>query len=184
VRFLGVGGGSQSKGDFGEMLTAVILTQQGWRQLPSKIDGGGTGIDGLFLRRSWLTGFRVLITETKVNTSRFKRHQLANATLIRMLDDLYAIGAIDWQTAAAIIRGLRWHSFAVRKEYWHHSLHKGIITVRRANAKGSRTGRTRYRDTATLMESLAMMLSGLDREEQYIATPNYRPIGFISGSGT
>lgn len=171
------------KGDFGELLTAAILTQHGWRQLPSKIDAAGHGIDGVFVRRGWL-GLRVLLTETKVNASPFKRHQLANAKLIRALGDLYAVGALDWQTSAAIIRGLKWHSFAVTKAHWHHSLHHGITTVRRASANGGLIGRPRRHDTAALMESLTMMLSALDRDGRYIATDDYRPTGFIGSSGT
>ena len=169
VRFLG-NNPNQPKGDFGELLTAAILTQNGWRQLPSKLDAGGHGIDGLFVRPHWLTGFRLLITETKVNASPFKQHQLSTPKLIRALGDLYAVGALDWQTSAAIIRGLKWRSFAVRKEHWHHALHKGITTVRRARRDGNLIGRSRVRDTAHLMESLAMMLSGLDRENRYIQT--------------
>jgi len=166
VRFLG----SQPKGDFGELLTAAILTQRGWRQLPSKVDAHGRGIDGLFVRRHWLTGFRVLITETKVNASRFKQHQLATPTLIRALGDLYAVGALDWPTSAAIVRGLKWRSFAVRKEHWHHALHSGLTTVRRTRRDGKLVGRARIRDTAALIESLAMMIGAMDREGRYIHT--------------
>jgi len=167
VRFQGKSP-NQPKGDFGELLTAAILTQNGWRQLPSKIDASGHGIDGLFLRQHWLTGFRVLITETKVNASPFKLQQLSTPKLIRTLGDLYAVGALDWQTSAAIIRGLKWRSFAVRKEHWHHALHKGMTTSRRARRDGKLIGRARIRDTACLMESLAMMLDGLDRENRYL----------------
>lgn len=169
VRFLGRGGGSQAKGDFGELLTAAILTQTGWRQLPSKVDASGHGIDGLFVRPGWL-GQRVLLTETKVNVSPNKPHQLSNAKLIRALGDLYCVGALDWDTAAAIIRGLKWRSFAVKKEHWHHSLHKGVTSVRRATAKGTLTDRAITRNTAHLMECLAMMLSALDRDGRYIWT--------------
>lgn len=165
VRFRGTG----PKGDFGELLTAAILTQKGWRQLPSKLDAAGHGIDGVFIRRHWL-GVRVRLTETKVNASRFKRDQLSSAKLIRALGDLYVMGVLDQATATAIIRGLKWRSFLVTKEYWHHSLHTGITTVRRARRDGRLTGRRRKHDTAALMESLAMMLSALDREGRYIAT--------------
>lgn len=174
VQFLGRSP-NQPKGDFGELLTAAILTQQGWRQLPSKLDAAGHGIDGLFLRRHWLTGFRVLLTETKVNASTFKLHQLANAKLIRALGDLYAVGALDWQTSAAIICGLKWRSFAMRKEHWHHSLHNGITTVQRTNAHGHLVGRPHLRDTAALMESLTMMLGALDRGGHYIRTRDDQP---------
>lgn len=169
VRFLGVGGGSQAKGDFGELLTGVMLTQAGWRQLPSKLDTAGHGIDGIFVARGWL-GYRVLLTETKVNASPFKLHQLSNAKLIRALGDLYVMGVLDETTARTIIRGLKWHSPRVRKEHWHHNLHLGITTSRRANAHGHLIGRARKRDTAAVMESLAMGLSGMDRSDAYIET--------------
>jgi hypothetical protein len=167
VRFLGHG---QAKGDFGELLTAAILTQHGWRQLPSKIDEGGHGIDGLFLRRHWLLGFVVLLTETKVNASRYRRAQLAQDKLIRAVGDLYVVGALDWQTSAAIGRAMKWRSPNVRREYWHHSLHNGTTTVTRANRHGRLRGRAHKRDTATLMESLAMMIGAMDRDARYIKT--------------
>ena len=167
VHFLGHG---QAKGDFGELLTAAILTQNGWRQLPSKIDANGHGIDGLFLRRHWLLGFVVLLTETKVNSSRYRRAQLAQDKLIRAVGDLYAVGALDWQTSAAIVRAMKWRSPHVRREFWHHSLHKGITTVRHADRQGRLRSHARKRDTAALMESLAMMIGALDREGRYIQT--------------
>jgi len=165
VRFLGSG---QVKGDFGELLTAAILTQQGWRQLPSKIDAHGHGIDGLFIRPHPLLGFRVLLTETKVNSSRYRREQLANAKLIRALGDLYAVGALDWKTSEAIVRALRWRSPHAVKEFWHHSLHSGLTSVERADRVGRLKGRAKSRDTAALMESLALMIGALDRGEHYI----------------
>jgi len=167
VRFLGHG---QAKGDFGELLTAAILTQNGWRQLPSKIDEGGHGIDGLFLRRHWLLGFVVLLTETKVNASRYRRAQLAQDKLIRTVGDLYVVGALDWRTSAAIVRAMKWRSPHVRREFWHHSLHKGITTVRHADRQGRLRGRAKKRDAAALMESMAMMVGALDREGRYIQT--------------
>lgn len=159
---------SQVKGDFGELLTAVILTQQGWRQLPSKLDAHGHGLDGLFLRRG-LLGQRILITESKVNASRYKPAQLDNTKLIRALGDLYAVGVLDWQTSAAIIRALKWRSPALRKELWRHSLHQGRTTITRANRHGALARRGRSHDTAALMESLAMMLGQMDREGLYLA---------------
>ncbi len=180
VRFLGKDPG-RPKGDFGELLTAAILTQNGWRQLPSKIDAGGHGIDGLFLRRHWLLGFVVLLTETKVNASRYRRAQLSQEKLIRALGDLYVVGALDWQTSAVLVRAMQWRSPHVRREFWHHSLHNGITTVRRANHHGRLQGRAKQRDTAALMESLAMMIGALDREGRYIA---YRPTGAICANGT
>lgn len=172
IQFMGHG---QAKGDFGELLTAAILTQKGWRQLPSKIDEHGAGIDGLFLRRHWLLGFVVLVTETKVNSSRFRRAQLAQDRLIRAVGDLYAVGALDWQTSAAIIRAMKWRSPNLRREFWHHSLHDGITTVRRADRFGRLHGRVRKRDTAALMESLAMMIGALDRDHSYIQTDMSSP---------
>ncbi|GAA0533099.1 hypothetical protein FHS83_002884 [Rhizomicrobium palustre] len=166
VRFLGHG---QVKGDFGELLTAAILTQQGWRQLPSKIDAGGHGIDGLFIRRG-LIGWRVLITETKCNASSYRPAQLETAKLIRALGDLYAMGALDWATSDAIIRALKWRSPRVRKELWRHHLHIGHTTITRTNRLGVLNRHPRKRDTAALMESLAMMIGAMDREGRYVLT--------------
>lgn len=166
VRFLGNG---QVKGDFGELLTAAILTQQGWRQLPSKIDPHGHGIDGLFIRRG-LFGWRVLITETKCNASTYRPAQLEIAKLIRALGDLYAVGTLDWKTSDAIIRALKWRSPRVTKELWRHHLHTGHTTITRTNRLGHLKPHTRQRDAVHLMESLAMMIEALDREGRYVLT--------------
>jgi len=48
-------------------------------------------------------------------------------------------------------------------------LHNGITTVTRADRQGRLWRRCRKHDTATLMESLAMMIGALDREGRYLA---------------
>lgn len=160
---------SNDQGNFGELLTAVILTQQGWRQLPSKLGGGGHGIDGLFVRPR-LLGFAVLITETKTNVSRYRDSQLENRNLIRTIGELYTIGEMSWQIADEIIRGLKYRSPHIRKECWRHIFENGQTLVRRANRKGKLARRTATRDHAHLMESLTMMLSIFDRDGHYLRT--------------
>ncbi|MGC9955209.1 MAG: hypothetical protein ABSD21_13190 [Rhizomicrobium sp.] len=156
------------KGDFGEILTAVILTQQGWRQLPSKLDDAGHGIDGVFIRPNWLTGLDILITETKVNSSSYKPAQLSHNKLIRALGDIYLIGNLDWNTANSIVGAMKRRSPRVRKEYWHHTLHNGRTVIQQANRRGALVGRTREYDRVCLMESLAFTLSALDRQRSYL----------------
>jgi len=64
-----------------------------------------------------LLGFVVLLTETKVNSSRYRPAQMAQDKLIRALGDLYLVGALDWATSAAIVRAMRWRSPNLRREY-------------------------------------------------------------------
>ena len=160
---------SNDQGNFGELLTAVILTQQGWRQLPSKLGGGGHGIDGLFVRRRQF-GYAVLMTETKTNVSRYRDSQLENRKLIRTIDELYAVGEMSWQIADEIVRGLKYRSPHIRKECWRHMLESGQTLIRRANRKGELSPRALTRDHAYLMESLTTMLAIFDREEHYLQT--------------
>jgi hypothetical protein len=160
---------SNDRGNFGELLTAVILTQQGWRQMPSKLGGGGHGIDGLFVRPS-LLGFDILITESKTNVSPYKSRQLESAKLIRTVGELYLIGEMDRLTADSIVRGLKRHAPSIRKECWRHLLVSGRTLIRRANRKGELSPRALTRDHAYLMESLTTMLAIFDREEHYLQT--------------
>lgn len=158
---------SNDQGNFGELLTAVILTQQGWRQLPSKLGGGGQGIDGLFVRPGPFE-FALLITETKTNSSRYKPSQLETRKLIRTLGELYLVGELPWPVADEIIRGLRYRSPFIRKECWRHMLDSGKTLIQRANRKGDPVGRVKTRENAYLMESLTMMLAIFDREGKYV----------------
>jgi hypothetical protein len=58
-------GDGNVQGDFGEVMTAAALSSQGWKQLPSKLQGG-RGIDGLFVREvRGGGGYECLATDTK-----------------------------------------------------------------------------------------------------------------------
>jgi hypothetical protein len=158
---------TNDQGAFGELLTAAYLTAHGWRQLPSKLGGGGAGIDGLFVRQG-IFGRRILIVETKTNASRYKPRQLANATLIATLGELYLIGSLPHDAAQEIIDALKRRSPAVRKECWRHDLTTGQTHIRAARSDGMRHRRVRSVDHTALMESLTMMLAALDRNGEYI----------------
>jgi hypothetical protein len=158
---------STDQGNFGELLTAIILTQQGWRQLPSKLGGGGQGIDGLFVQPRRF-GFAVLMTETKTNGGKYEDRQLEAGKLIRTIGELYVVGEIDWPTADEIIRGMRYRSPYIRKECWRHMLDGGQTIIRRADRNGILEDRTKISDNKHLMESLTMMLAIFDREGRYI----------------
>jgi hypothetical protein len=158
---------SNDQGNFGEILTAVVLTQRGWRQLPSKLGGGGQGIDGLFVRRG-LLGAAVLISETKTNASPYKPRQLEAAKLIDDIGELYLIGALDFKTSDAIVRALKRRAPSIRKECWRHYLDSGKTVIHRAGHDGMLARRTRTRDHLLLVESLAMMLVTFDREGKHL----------------
>jgi hypothetical protein len=159
---------SNDQGNFGELLTAVVLTQKGWRQLPSKLGGGGKGIDGLFVRPG-LFGSAVLITETKTNVSPYKPRQLEAGKLIRDMDELYAVGVLDFKTSAAIVRALRRCSPTVRKECWRHYLNNGETVIHVAGHNGELRRGPMTRNHLLVIESLAIMLAQFDRAGYYLA---------------
>lgn len=159
---------SNDQGNFGEILTAVLVVGRGWRQLPSKLAGGGHGIDGLFVRRRG-GGLHVLITETKTNTSSYKTHQLETGKLIATIAELFAEGWMEWDIAQAIIRGLKRRSPFVHRQCWRHLLNSGQTLIYRANRSGELTVTSRACNSAAMMESLLMMLGDFDRSHQYIA---------------
>lgn len=132
----------QSRGDLGERLTAVILAQEGWFAIKSKIGPGGRGIDGVFLKRGGSgDATRLIFTETKTGSSPYRAEQLSREGLIARIGELYAVDGKDgfWTlNAEAVIAMLQAGANAIQSELWRHDLYTGATNVWRVDALGER----------------------------------------------
>jgi hypothetical protein len=159
------------QGDFGEMLTDVVLAHEGWKKFESKFDRGGRGIDGLFVREvRGGGGFEVLAVETKTNEAGYNPSSMSDEKLGRDIDALYAQGAfgrsVNEATARELIRGLKNGPPFFRKELWRHNLSNGVTTITQLGPNGELRAGT-SRSYARLMAALSASLKQLDREGLY-----------------
>lgn len=160
-------GNAHAQGDFGEMLTNVILAQEGWKQLPSKF-AGGRGLDGLFVREvKGGGGFEALAVETKTNNAAYEQASMSNVKVSRNIGDLYEAGALGRQAADELIRGLTNGPPFFRKELWRHDLSSGVTAIMQLGANGEQKSGT-SRSYARLMASLHASLKQLDRSAVYV----------------
>ena len=159
--------GARAEGDFGEVLTAVKLAADGWKQLPSKILGG-RGIAGLFVRELREGGgFEALATETKTNTMPYQPSSMSDAKLAADIGELGAGEAFAKSIADELVRGLRQGPSFFRKELWRHDLSSGLTTVTELGRDGEK-GRAVTRSSARLMSALYLSLSQFDRNSVYV----------------
>lgn len=157
----------QTQGDFGELLTAASLAAQGWKGLPSKMQGG-RGIDGLFVREvRGGGGFECLAVETKTNSQDYNPASMTDAKLEADLARLYEGGSLTKHTADELIRALRQGPSFFRKELWRHDLSSGLTAVTELGRKGEKH-RSVTRSNARLMSALFTALEQLDRRSVYV----------------
>jgi len=158
------------QGDFGELVTSAFLAAQGWKQVRSKI-ADGRGIDGLFLREiRGGGGFECLATETKTNSSAYDARSMSDEKILRDIDDLYEVGAVDKAAADELVRGIREGASFFRKELWRHDLASGLTTITELDREG-RKGRSLTRSNARLMSALYAALEQFDRRSVYLGRP-------------
>ena len=158
---------SQVQGDFGELLTAVKLSADGWKQLPSKMLGG-RGIDGLFVRElRGGGGFEALATETKTNAAPYAPASMSDEKLAGDIGELAAGEAFPQSIADELARALRQGPSFFRKELWRHDLSSGLTTISELGRDGAK-GRSVTRSSARLMAALHMSLITLDRNAVYV----------------
>ena len=156
-----------AQGDFGEMLTNIILTQEGWKQLPSKFVGG-RGLDGLFVREvKGGGGFEALAVETKTNNAGYEQSAMSNAAVARNIGDLYEAGALGKPVADELVRGLTNGPPFFRKELWRHDLSNGVTAIVQIGANGEQKSGT-SRSYARLVASLHASLKQFDRSATYV----------------
>lgn len=153
--------------DFGEMLTNLILSQDGWKKLPSKFVSGA-GIGGLFAREvRGGGGFEILAVETRTNNAVFDAAALSDIKLARDISELYDAGAINKAMADELIRGLTNGAPFFRKEFWRHDLGSGVTTITPVAQGGEQRAGT-SRSYARLMAAAYMSLTQMDRDAIYI----------------
>jgi hypothetical protein len=158
-------GGAQ--GDFGEMLTNIILAQDGWKKLPSKFLNGH-GIGGLFAREvRGGGGYEILAVETRTNNGAFDPAAMSDVKLARDISELFEAGALSKPMAEELIRGLTNGPPFFRKELWRHDLSSGVLSVVQLVPNGEQKAGA-SRSYARLMASAYMSLKQMDRDSIYI----------------
>lgn len=163
-------GDTNVQGDFGEVVTAVALAGQGWKLLPSKLQGR-RGIDGLFVREvKGGGGYECLATETKTNGAAYDGAAMSDERLATDIADLYELGAFPKSTADELLRGLAQGASFFRKELWRHDLSSGLTTITELGRKGEK-GRSVTRSNARLMAALHASLERFDRRSLYLGRP-------------
>jgi hypothetical protein len=149
------------------MLTAVMAAFDGWKQLPSKMQGG-RGIDGLFVRElRGGGGFEALCVETKTNNAAYDPTCMTDAKLTADIGEIYAGGRISKHVAEELTRGVRQGPSFLRKELWRHDLSNGLTTISDLGRNGEK-GKAITRSCARLMSALFTSLEQLDRSSIYV----------------
>jgi len=171
---------SVDQGNYGEALTSVLITKDGWKQLPSKYDRIH-GIDGLFVKEVE-GGIEVLIAETKTNTATLDDgplgRQMSDPWVIDRLDKIYVLGLLPEKMFQSIIDGLKEDSPFVKKQLWHHELATGVTTIYKLDSDADQTrlqsipndlrDQESRRHHYRLMEGLAYALNDFDRGSSYM----------------
>jgi hypothetical protein len=163
------------QGDFGEILTDAILTHDGWKKIDAKFDGGGRGIDGLFVREvRGGGGFEALAVETKTNEAPYASASMSDDKLEKDLNALYAQGAfgktLNEAMTKELLRGLRNGPPFFRKELWRHNLASGMTAITILGRNGEQKTGT-MRSHARLISGLYLSLKQLDRRSVYLGQP-------------
>lgn len=161
----------QTRGDFGEMISDIILTGDGWKKLESKT-ASGAGVGGLYVREvKGGGGFEALAVDTKTNEAVYAPDAMSDATLESALSALYAQGAfgrsINESVANELIRGLRNGPPFFRKELWRHNLTNGVTAITQLGPAGEPKGST-MRSHARLVAGAYASLKQLDRGAFYL----------------
>lgn len=161
----------QTRKDFGELLTDVVLTGDGWKKLESKLAHGG-GVGGLFVREvRGGGGFEALAVQTLTNEIAFDPGGMTDAVLERALSNLFAQGAfgrvVNEATASELIRGLRNGPPFFRKELWRHNLSNGVTAVTQLGPEGEARSST-MRSHARLVAGAYASLKQFDRGGIYV----------------
>src|SRR6185436_1185966 len=84
--------------DFGELVTVTMLAAEGWRKLPSKLQGG-QGLDLLFVRHvHGAGGYEARAIEVKTNKTTYNPATMSDERVQAALGHLHDIGAFDTAT--------------------------------------------------------------------------------------
>ena len=156
--------------DFGDLMSAVLLASQGWKQLQSKYHGD-RGIDGLFVREvRGGGGYECLAIESRSNSNTYDPVTMSDTKLAADIAQLYELGAFAKATADELTRGLHQGASFFRKELWRHDLSSGLTTISELGRKGEK-GRSVTRSNARLMSALYLSLEHFDSSSIYLGQP-------------
>ncbi len=117
----------------GEMITALMLAGEGWRQLPSQ-PAGVHGIDGIFVRQLHNSGaYEVRLVETKTSRdgSAAEHYKPSLMTDHKVIEELAKLQGpdIDQHVASAIIHAVRSRSIWFSKWLYSHTLSTGTTVI-------------------------------------------------------
>lgn len=168
-----------STGMIGELLTSLLMIQDGWRQLPSQPSGDGTGIDGIFIRRSRdrSGGYDVCLAETKASTVSAEQafhkydkpltHEVAEREVTALAVQMFGNrNYIDPCVASAIVEAIKSRSKHLTKQLFIHSFPDQTTLVYALDEQGRPGAYNVIADTAykNLLESLEIGVARLARK--------------------
>ena len=156
--------------DFADLMSAALLSAQGWKQLPSRFQHD-RGIGGLFVREvRGGGGHECLAIDSLSNGSSYDPATMSDTKLAADIAQLYELGAFSKHTADELMRGLHQGASFFRKELWRHDLSSGLTTICELGRKGEK-GRSVTRSNARLMSALYLSLVHFDRDAVYLGEP-------------
>ena len=156
--------------DFGELVTVATLAAEGWKKLPSKLQGG-QGLDVLVVREvRGAGGFEARAIEVKTNNTSYNPATMSDERVRSALGHLHDIGAFDEATFEELHRGVVRGPPFFRKEVWRHQLDSGVTAVWELGPDGRKTT-SHLRSSAQLMDALYQMIKQLDRNADYVDRP-------------
>lgn len=160
---------SNDQGNFGELLTAMMMTADGWWQINGKVSGP-RGIDGIFLRRDD-AGWRACLIETKTNSSPYKNRQMDDEKLLDDLEILFLTAPAHLSPVyGALYRALEAKNGAVTKRLWRHLLASGETQALRIGSDGATTTEADAPSAPAMMQALFQGLRDFDRTRASIQT--------------
>lgn len=153
--------------DFGELVTVATLAAEGWKKLPSKLQGG-QGLDVLVVREvRGAGGYEARAIEVKTNKATYNPDTMSDARVKAALGHLHDIGAFDAATLEHLLDGVDNGPPYFRKEVWRHQLDTGVTTVSDLDEDGRKVS-SQLRSSAHLMDALYQMIKQLDHNADYV----------------
>jgi hypothetical protein len=133
---------SSEFGHFGEMLTAVLVANEGWYQIPSHTGGGSAlGLDHIFIKEVTTGRYEVLLIETKITGSsneNYDEKEMSDVEVKRRLGDWSELDESHRQMATEIIAAIDRRSQYVKKELWLHDSRQFTLQVFRLGTGGEK----------------------------------------------
>lgn len=155
--------------DFGELVTVAALAADGWKKLPSRLQGG-LGLDLFFVRKIGGAGYEAIAIEVKTNTDSYNPETMSDERIAAALGRLHDAGAFDGTTLEELLRGLWQGPPYFRKELWRHQLDIGETQIFELDEAGQKVGIEKG-DTAHLMDALYQTIKQFDRKADYVDRP-------------